>query len=72
MEITLSKLLEGKPTIIKGKEYLATKEYVQTFIDTMSKFTDKFIVNVQEPSQIILTNDSRDNNPVIPDTPLCI
>ena len=60
MEITLSKLLEGKPTIIKGKEYLATKEYVQTFVDTMSKFTDKFIVNVQEPSQVILTNDSRD------------
>lgn len=60
MEITLSKLLEGKPTIIKGKEYLATKEYVQAFIDTMSKFTDKFIVNVQEPSQVILTDDSRD------------
>lgn len=60
MEITLSKLLEGKPTIIKGKEYLATKEYVQAFVDTMSKFTDKFIVNVQEPSQVILTDDSRD------------
>ena len=60
MEITLSRLLEGKPTIIKGKEYLSTKEYVQKFIDEMSKFTDKFIVNVQEPSQVILTNDSND------------
>ena len=42
MEITLSRLLEGKPTIIKGKEYLATKEYVSPFIDEMSKYTDKF------------------------------
>ena len=60
MEITLQKLLEGKATIIKGNEFLETKEYVQSFIDQMSKFTDKFIVNVQEPSQVIFTNDSRD------------
>ena len=59
MEITLQKLLEGKATIIKGNEFLETKEYVQSFIDQMSKFTDKFIVNVQEPSQVIFTNDSR-------------
>ena len=59
MEITLQKLLEGKATIIKGNEFLETKEYVQSFIDQMSRFTDKFIVNVQEPSQVIFTNDSR-------------
>ena len=44
MEITLQKLLEGKATIIKGKEYLSTKEYVQKFVDEMSKFTNKFIL----------------------------
>lgn len=60
MEITLSKLLEGKPTIIKGKEFFATKDYVQQFIDEMSKYTDKFIINVQEPSQVILTNNTND------------
>ena len=57
MEITLSKLLEGKPTIIKGKEFLSTKDYVQKFIDEMSKFTDKFIVNVQEPTQLVVSTD---------------
>lgn len=60
MEITLSELLKGKPTVIKGKEFLATKDYVQTFIDEMSVFTKKFIVNVQEPPQIILTNAERE------------
>ena len=57
MEITLYKLLEGIPTIIKGKEFLSTKDYVQKFIDEMSKFTDKFIVNVQEPTQLVVSTD---------------
>ena len=60
MEITLQKWLNGKATIIKGKEFLPTKDYVQTFIDEMSKFTNKFVVNVQEPSQVILTDDTTD------------
>lgn len=60
MEITLSRLLEGKPTIIKGKEYLATKEYVNPFIDEMSKYTDKFIVHVQEPDQLLINDDNND------------
>lgn len=59
MEITLSRLLEGKATIIKGKEFLATKDYVKPFIDEMSKYTDKFIVNVLEPTQTIIS-DSED------------
>lgn len=42
MEITIGKLLEGKPTVIKDKEYFETKEYCQPFIDVMKKFTDKF------------------------------
>lgn len=60
MEITLSRLLEGKATVIKGKEYLATKEYVQPFIDKMSIYTDKFIVHVQEPDQLLLNDDNND------------
>jgi len=60
MEITLSRLLEGKATIIKGREYLATKEYVQPFIDKMSKYTNKFIVHVQEPDQLLINNENND------------
>ena len=60
MEITLSALLEGKPTIIREKEYFATKDYIQPFIDEMSKFTKDFVVNVQLPDQVTISNDSRD------------
>lgn len=60
MEITLSALLEGKPTIIRGKEYFATQEYIQPFIDEMSKFTKDFIVNVQLPDQVTISNNNRD------------
>ena len=60
MEITLSALLEGKPTIIREKEYFATKEYVQPFIDEMSKFTKDFIINVQLPGQITVSNNNKD------------
>ena len=60
MEVTLSALLEGKPTIIREKEYFATKEYVQPFIDEMSKFTKEFVVNVQLPDQVTISNDSKD------------
>ena len=60
MEITLNALLEGKPTIIREKEYFATKDYVQPFIDEMSKFTKEFVVNVQLPDQVTISNDSKD------------
>ena len=35
MEITKTLLLNGKPTLIKDKEYLATKEYVEPFLKEM-------------------------------------
>lgn len=60
MEITLSALLEGKPTIIKDKEFLSTKDYVQPFVDEMKKYTDLFRVNVQLADQISLSKDSKD------------
>ena len=60
MEITLNALLEGKPTIIREKEYFATKDYIQPFIDDMSKFTKEFVVNVQLPDQVTISNDSKD------------
>ena len=60
MEITLSALLKGKTTIIREKEYFATKEYIQPFIDEMSKFTKDFIVNVQLPDQVTISNNNKD------------
>ena len=60
MEITLNALLEGKPTIIREKEYFATKDYIQPFIDEMSKFTRDFVNNVQLPDQVTISNDNRD------------
>ena len=60
MEITLNAMLEGKPTIIREKEYFATKDYIQPFIDEMSKFTKDFVINVQLPDQVTISNDNRD------------
>jgi len=60
MEITLDRLRIGKPTIIKNKEYFATREYVDPFLDAMSKFTNNFIVNVQTPDQITTTDGEED------------
>lgn len=60
MEITKDKLLEGTATIIKDKEFLPTKEYVSPFIEEMSRFTDEFIIRVEEPNQKLIT-DQNDN-----------
>ena len=57
MEITLDKLLEGKATIIKDREFKATKEYVQPFIDEINKYAEKLIIQVQQPDQIIITDN---------------
>lgn len=60
MEIDINKLLEGKATKIKNKDYLPTRDYVEPFIDKMSKFTDNFICQVKLPDQITLTEDTKD------------
>lgn len=60
MLITPDKLLKGKPTVIKDKQYLSTLEYVEPFFEQMSKFTDNFSVNVQMADQMSLTNDQED------------
>lgn len=52
MEVSLQTLLEGKPTKIKGRDYLPTKGYVEPFLERMSKFTDDFKIQVKLPDQI--------------------
>lgn len=52
MNITIPELLEGKATIIKNKTYLSTKEFVEPFLDKMSKFTSDFTVDVKLANQL--------------------
>lgn len=55
MELTLAQAMTGKATQIKGKNYFSTKEYIEPFIDKMSKFTDNFIIQGIPANQISLT-----------------
>lgn len=55
MDITIEQLLKGKPTTIKGKNYLPTEGYVAPFLDKLSNLTDDFRVHVQLPDQITRT-----------------
>lgn len=50
--ITITELLEGRSTLIKGKQYLSTKEYVDPFIQEMSKYTNDFRVKIKLPDQM--------------------
>lgn len=54
MEISVKELLEGKGTIIKGKEYLPTLKYVKPFIDKIEEFTEEFKVFVKMPDQVTI------------------
>lgn len=60
MEITIQALLEGKPTTIKEVNFLSTKEYVLPFLTEMKKFTDHFVINVELPKQLTVTNNIKD------------
>lgn len=60
MEITINKLYEGKATIIKDNKYLKTEEYTKPFIEEMSLFTKSFIIDVQSPIQLTLTDKNKD------------
>lgn len=55
MNLTIEELLKGKATVIKGKEYFNTEEYVTPFIEKMSKFTNDFRIQARLPNQMSLT-----------------
>lgn len=50
--MTLDELYVGKPTKIKNAEYYSTKDYVDPFIQEMSKYTDHFEIQAKLPQQI--------------------
>jgi len=56
-EFTLEEVLQGKATRIKNKDYFKTADYLEPFIERMSKFTDNFSIKVKMPDQITLTED---------------
>lgn len=60
MEITIDELLTGKSTLIKNKQYLSTKAYVEPFIDKLSKFTSEFKVQIKTPTQLSTTGGNPD------------
>lgn len=60
MEITINDLLQGKSTLIKNKQYLETKAYIEPFIDRMSKFTNDFRVQAKIPDQITNFGNNQD------------
>lgn len=60
MEISLSELLKGKPTIIKNKEFFQTKNYVEPFIQKMSALTSDFRIQVKAPDQMTMSGESQD------------
>ena len=56
-EFTLEEVLEGKATRIKNKNFFKTSDYINPFIDRMSKYTNNFSIKVKCPKQITLTED---------------
>ena len=61
MHVTLDQLLSGKATQIKDRNYFPTRAYVEPFLETMSKFTSDFRVQVKVPDQITRTVDGNVN-----------
>lgn len=60
MITTYEELKKGKPTIIKGKNYFSTEQYIDPFIEKMSVFTDKFVINAILPSQLTIEGSDKD------------
>ena len=60
MEISLDELLAGKSTVIKNKEYFPTEQYITPFLNKMSKYTSKFLIQAQAADQMSITKASKD------------
>ncbi len=59
-DLTIFDLYKGKSTLIKNKEFFPTKTYVEPFVEKMSKFTNKFTVQVKLPDQMTFNKDTQD------------
>lgn len=61
MELTIQQAYAGRPTKIKGKEYLSTEAYLDPFINKMSKYTNDFRIQGILADQVSLTQDGEIN-----------
>lgn len=58
--ITIQELLNGKSTIIKNKEFYPTRNYVEPFLERMSKFTTNFKIQIKVPDQMTGNRENTD------------
>ena len=56
MEITIDYLMSGLSTVIKGKQYLSTMRYVNSFVTSMRSLNATFRSFVQSPRQSAVMN----------------
>ena len=61
MEVTIEQAMQGLPTKIKNSEFFGTKAYIEPFLDRMSKYTDKFTIQVKPADQISLNRSGEVN-----------
>jgi len=59
-EISIAELLRGKSTLIKNKEFNATKNYVEPFLERMTAFTEDFRIQVKMPDQMTTNTENTD------------
>lgn len=50
-------IYSGSATVIKGKEFLSTKAYIEPFVERLSKITTKFICQVKPADQVSIENN---------------
>lgn len=58
MNVSKEELLTGKATIIKGKQYLQTQNYVIPFFNKMEPIAKEFKITVKTPDQITIGNEA--------------
>lgn len=63
MEISLKELIDnGRPLVIKNKNYYSAEQYINPFIERMSRYTDNFTVQVKQPDTMTKSLDGNDLN----------
>lgn len=53
-------VLNGKSTLIKNKQYLSAKDYIQPFLDRMDEYKASYICQVKPAEQVSVTDSNPD------------
>ena len=57
MTENLETIYEGHATIIKKKEYLSPKAYIEPFVERLSQYTNNFVCNVKPADQLSIDDE---------------